>query len=267
MDVTVNGTTHAVGVDGDEPAIGLIRDRLGLTGTKAACGAGVCGACTVLVDGTPVVSCLLPCAALDGRAVTTVEGLDHPVQRAFAAHDALQCGYCTPGFVVEAAAFVDRWRAEHGDTVPDRAAVAAALAGHLCRCGAYRAIHDAVAAACTGAHDADHADHADRRARPPREEALAKVTGAARYTTDVHHDGGLEGVIVRSTAPHAVIGAVTGPPGVPLADLLPPDRVVRYVGQPIAAVAAATHREARAAAAATRVEYHRRPAVPDTAAA
>ncbi len=131
--LTVNGEPDDVATEPDGTAVELVRDELGLTGTKLVCGAGVCGACTVLVDGTPMVSCLLPSSALDGKAVTTVEGLrgEHPVQRAFAAHDGLQCGYCTPGFVVEAAAFVDRWRAEHGDTAPSRQVIADAMSGHL----------------------------------------------------------------------------------------------------------------------------------------
>jgi xanthine dehydrogenase YagR molybdenum-binding subunit len=201
-----------------------------------------------------------------GRAVTTVEGLggSHPVQRAFAAHDALQCGYCTPGFVVAAAAFVDRWRVEHGENAepPARAVIADALAGHLCRCGAYGSIYAAVAAACTGAHDEDG------QTGPPRVEAMAKITGSARYTTDVRLDGQLDGVIVRSTKAHAVVRAVTVPDaGTTTVDLLPDDRTVRYVGRPIAAVAAPTLAAAREAAAKVVVEYQELPAVLDAAVA
>ncbi|MFA1540590.1 molybdopterin-dependent oxidoreductase [Actinomadura monticuli] len=248
MEFTVNGKAVDVGVGQDETAAGVLRDRVGLTGTKVACGTGVCGACTVLVDGRTAASCLVPAGAVAGREVTTVEGLggDHPVQRAFAEHDALQCGYCTPGFVVEAAAFVDRWRAEHGTAEPSRAQIAEALAGHLCRCGAYAGIYAAVAAACAGKHD-------EGTVTPVRVEALSKITGAARYTTDIVLDGQLEAVIVRSPHPHAKVDAVRYDG--PLADLLPVDRVVRYVGQPIAAVAAPTKAEALAAAARVEVDY------------
>src|SRR5258707_13027350 len=101
--------------DPDALLIEVVRDALDLTGTKLVCGAGVCGACTVLVDGAPVVSCLMPARAAAGKSVTTVEGISagklHPVQKAFMAHDALQCGFFTPGFIVEAPAFPDRWRA------------------------------------------------------------------------------------------------------------------------------------------------------------
>ncbi|RNL86481.1 molybdopterin-dependent oxidoreductase [Halostreptopolyspora alba] len=258
MDIVVNDTATEVSTDPDTTAVEVVREDLALTGTKLSCGTGVCGACTVLVDGSPTASCLLPATALEGRTVTTVEGLggSHPAQRAFAAHDALQCGYCTPGFVVEAAAFVDRWRAEHGDVAPDRAAIADAMAGHLCRCGAYEGIYAAVAAACRGEHDTEP-EHA-----PPRAEAMSKVTGEATYTTDVHPDGCQFGVIVRSTAAHARVRAVDGG-GSPLVDLLPDDRTVRYVGQPVAAVVAPTRAKALAAAEAVTVDYETLPAVLD----
>ncbi|MDQ3733085.1 MAG: molybdopterin-dependent oxidoreductase [Actinomycetota bacterium] len=258
MDVTVNGSIHTFDLSDADTAVTVLRDTLGLTGTKLVCGSGVCGACTVQVDGKPMVSCLLPGAALEGRSVTTVEGLSgrHPIQRAMAAHDGLQCGYCSPGFVTEGAAFVDQWRAEHGDVAPDRDTIADALAGHLCRCGAYAGIYAAVAAACTGAHDDD-----GTVGLSPRVEALDKLTGKARYTTDVRLDGQLEGVIIRSTRAHAVIGAVKASEGTTLVELLPADRTVRYVGQPIAAVAAASLAEARSVADQVLVEYDGRPAV------
>src|SRR5690348_9863245 len=101
MKITVNGLPTTVEAGPDDAAVDVLRDGLGLTGAKAACRTGVCGACTVMVDGVPQASCLLPSAALEEREITTAEGLDHPVQRALAVHDGLQCGYCTPGFAVE----------------------------------------------------------------------------------------------------------------------------------------------------------------------
>jgi xanthine dehydrogenase YagR molybdenum-binding subunit len=284
MDLKINGSAASADAGPDDTLVEVLRDGLGLTGTKLVCGTGVCGACTVLVDGTPAVSCLTPPTAVAGREVTTVEGLGgdsgaHPVQRAFAAHDALQCGYCTPGFVVEAAAFVDRWRAEHGDVAPDRARIAAALAGHLCRCGAYEGIYAAVAAACAGEHDAaEPADAAGAAGSPARVEAMDKITGRARYTTDIRLDGRLEGVIVRSTRAHARVEAVRGPGtgrtgdgdgdgDVTMIELLPEDRTVRYVGEPIAAVAAGTRAKALAAAARVEVTYTPLPEVLTVAAA
>ncbi|MFD6952708.1 xanthine dehydrogenase [Nocardiopsis sp. TSRI0078] len=271
MNVRLNGSSSPTPDSPGTTAAEHIRDRLGLTGTKIACGTGVCGACTVLVDGAPTASCLLPAERLAGSSVTTVEGLggDHPVQRAFAAHDALQCGYCTPGFVVEASAFADAWRAEHGDVRPDRERIADALSGHLCRCGAYEGIFAAVAAACAGEFDTEP----DRD--PPRADALDKVTGRARFSGDLAPEGTWEGVIVRSAHAHARVRSVhpggarseTMPQpadGRPVfTDLLGEERLVRYVGQPIAAVAAPTAALARAAAEAVRVDYDPLPAVLD----
>jgi len=99
--MTINGESRPLPGDVDAMLIDVIRDQLGLTGTKLVCGSGVCGACTVLLDGSPVASCLLPAQAAAGKTLTTVEGIGgvklHPTQKAFMAHDALQCGFCTPG--------------------------------------------------------------------------------------------------------------------------------------------------------------------------
>ena len=195
--MTINGQLAPLPDDPDALLVDVVRDALDLTGTKLVCGAGVCGACTVLVDGAPVVSCLMPARAAANKSVTTVEGIGaaklHPVQKAFMAHDALQCGFCTPGFIVEAAAFHDSWRAAKGTATPSREEIGAALSGHLCRCGAYDGIFRAVADACAGRFDGDDI-------LPPRIEARDKVTGSAKYTVDIRHDGQLEGVILRSHA-------------------------------------------------------------------
>lgn len=260
--MTINGKPASLPDDPDALLVDVIRDALDLTGTKLVCGAGVCGACTVLVDGEPVVSCLMPARSAASKSVTTVEGIGaaklHPVQKAFMAHDALQCGFCTPGFIVEAAAFHDRWRAAKGTAVPSREEIGAALSGHLCRCGAYDGIFRAVADACAGRFDG-----AD--IQPPRMEARDKVTGSAKYTVDIHHDGQLEGVILRSPFAHARIGTLhlapaRAIPGVRAAiSLLGDDRIVRYVGEPIAAVAATDRKTALAAIAAIRLGSERLP--------
>ncbi|MGW7436769.1 molybdopterin-dependent oxidoreductase [Streptomyces sp. NPDC054849] len=261
MEFEVNGARRAVDVDDDPAAVEVVRDRLGLTGTKLVCAGGVCGACTIQVDGEPRVSCLTPAVVLAGRRVTTVEGLSgHPVARAFAGEDALQCGYCTPGFVVEAAAFFERWRADHGRTRPGREPIADALAGHLCRCGAYEGIFSAVAAACAG--DYDTAPTGGEAQAVPRAEAPEKVDGSARYTTDLRPEGLLEGVIIRSPHAHAHVRSLEAG-DLPLVPLLPPDGVVRYVGQPVAAVAAPDRASARAAAARVTVDYEVLPAALD----
>jgi len=254
---TVNGRSAPLPDDPDGLLIDVIRDQVGLTGTKLACGSGVCGACTVQLDGEPVVSCLCPAKAAAGKRLTTIEGIGgeklHPVQKAFMAHDALQCGFCTPGFIVEAAAFHDRWRAAKATATPSRDEIAAALSGHLCRCGAYEGIYRAVGEACAGRFDG---------AEPlaPRMEARDKVTGLARYTVDIRHDGQLEGVILRSSVAHAKISnldlararALAGVAAV--ISLLPDDSMVRFVGAPIAAVAANDRRTAREALAAITFE-------------
>jgi xanthine dehydrogenase YagR molybdenum-binding subunit len=243
LTTTVNDVPRTVEVEGTESTVDVLRDGLGLTGTKLVCGSGVCGACTVLVDGEPVLGCLTPATRLRDSAVTTVEGVAdgdelHPVQRAFAHHDGLQCGYCTPGFVVDAVDFHDRWRAENGTTDPGREAIAEALAGHLCRCGSYEGVYRAVAAACRGEHDAGVGT-------VERVDAPAKVTGAAVYTTDVVLPGMLHAVIRRSDVAAGLVGPITFPDGVVGVELLADDRRVRWAGQPIAAVAAESLAEAR----------------------
>ncbi|WFU31757.1 molybdopterin-dependent oxidoreductase [Bradyrhizobium brasilense] len=260
---TVNGRVESLPDDPDALLIDIVRDQLKLTGTKLVCGAGVCGACTVLVDGAPVASCLMPAHAAAGKSVTTVEAIGasglHPVQKAFMAHDALQCGFCTPGFIVEATAFCDHWRATRGTAVPSREEIGAALSGHLCRCGAYDGIFRAVADACAGRFDGDHVT-------APRIEARDKVTGAAKYTVDIHHDGQLEGLILRSREAHARIATLDlaparALPGVTAVSLLGDDHIVRYVGEPIAAVAARDRKTALAALAAIKLTSERLPAV------
>ena len=254
----VNGRTIDLPDDDESLLLDFLRDRLGLTGAKLVCGAGVCGACTVLIDGAAVVSCLTPAKAVAGKSITTVEGIGspelHPVQRAFMAQDALQCGFCTPGFIVEAKAFYDEWRAARGATAPSREEIGAAFSGHLCRCGAYDNIYRAVADACAGAYD---------RASPeaPRIEARDKVTGAAVYTHDIRREGQLEGVILRSPHARARVAALDltpaqKMPGVKAAvSLLGADGTLTFVGDAVAAVAAIDRATAERAVAAITVQY------------
>ena len=138
----VNGERHALDVEDDRRLLDVLRDDLGLLGTKLACGEGACGACAVLLDGRPVASCVLLAAAAEGHEVTTIEGIGRdgptPLQKAFVAEDALQCGFCTPGQVVTATALLA------ATPSPSRAEVRAAMAGNLCRCGAYPKIERAI---------------------------------------------------------------------------------------------------------------------------
>jgi aerobic-type carbon monoxide dehydrogenase small subunit (CoxS/CutS family) len=139
LDLRVNGGAYAV-----EAAVGrslatVLRDDLGLMGTKVACNEGHCGACTVQLDGVPVLSCITLVHTVGDREVTTIEGLrDHPLVEAFVKADALQCGFCTPGQIVSAAALVE------SNPDPSRDEIQHAMAGNLCRCGTYPRIEEAI---------------------------------------------------------------------------------------------------------------------------
>jgi aerobic-type carbon monoxide dehydrogenase small subunit (CoxS/CutS family) len=134
----VNGDEHVVEVPFDASLASVLRDRIGLTGTKVACNEGHCGACTVQLDGVPVLSCITLAHTVDGE-VTTIEGLrDHPLVAAFARADAVQCGFCTPGQVVSAAALVE------ANPMPTRDDIRHHMAGNLCRCGTYPKIEEAI---------------------------------------------------------------------------------------------------------------------------
>jgi xanthine dehydrogenase YagT iron-sulfur-binding subunit len=137
--INVNGHEYEVhGAVGTTLAEAL-RDQLSLTGTKVACGEGHCGACTVLVDGVPTLSCITLVHSVRGAKVTTIEGLrDHPMVRSFVRSDALQCGFCTPGQIVSAVALVD------AKVAPSTEEIRHAMAGNLCRCGAYPKIEEAI---------------------------------------------------------------------------------------------------------------------------
>jgi xanthine dehydrogenase YagT iron-sulfur-binding subunit len=139
----VNGDAHVVVVDSRVTLLDALRDALRLTGTKKGCDQGACGACTVLVDGKRVLSCLMLAAQCEDREVTTIEGLagdgaPHPVQQAFLRHDAFQCGYCTPGQIMSAVALLAEGRAGSDADITEF------MSGNLCRCGAYPNIRAAI---------------------------------------------------------------------------------------------------------------------------
>jgi isoquinoline 1-oxidoreductase alpha subunit len=146
--LTVNGQRHEVDVPPDTPLLWVIRDVLGLTGTKYGCGIAACGACTVHVGGEAVRSCVTALSEVAAE-VTTIEGLDpqgnHPVQRAWRDLSVPQCGFCQPGQIMQAAAFLAATRN------PDDRQISEAMSGNICRCGCYQRIHAAVRAASTGA--------------------------------------------------------------------------------------------------------------------
>ena len=143
----VNGKRRKAKVSPDTPLLWVLRDHLGLTGTKYGCGEGECGACSVLIDGRPEFACQVSSGSVAGKKITTIEGIPsgHPVKRAWIAEEVSQCGYCQPGQVVRAVALLER------ESSPDDAAIDRAMAPVLCRCGTYPRIRKAIRRAAGGA--------------------------------------------------------------------------------------------------------------------
>ncbi len=292
--LVVNGDTHTLAVAPSVTLLTVLRDRLGLTGTKRGCDLGDCGSCTVIMDGEPVKSCLVLAVAADGSDIETIEGLAsngalHPLQRSFVARGAIQCGYCTPGMVMSAKALIDR------TPDPSGAEIKRALGGNLCRCAGYTRIIDAVQ------HWRDHQGDTepdllasdedttrDTVGRSlPRTDAPAKVTGRAIFTEDLRLPNMLYGRILTSPHAHALVksidisaaaalpgvkAVITGrdvsdvPYGVSPArydqHVLAKDKV-RFAGDPVAAVAAVDEATADRAVALITVEYEPLPVVLD----
>jgi CO/xanthine dehydrogenase Mo-binding subunit/aerobic-type carbon monoxide dehydrogenase small subunit (CoxS/CutS family) len=284
--LSVNGAEVCVPLRDGSSLLDVLREDLGLTGTKAGCLEGECGACAVRVDGILVDACLYPAAKAADAAVTTIEGLAggdnglHPIQEAFIQAGAVQCGICIPGMVMAVAGLLEQ------NGAPTRAEAQAWLGGNLCRCTGYSKILDAV----------DLAARFLREGRvPPRRgggvgrpaarvDAEAKVRGTALYGDDPSPPGCLHLRIVRSPHAHADVLAVDGAPARALPGVVAVltaadvpgqnaygilvedqpvfcDRVVRYVGDAVAAVVAETPAAAEAGAHAVRVEYRVRPAL------
>lgn len=147
--LTVNGQQYELDVSSNRRLIDVLRDELALTGTKEGCGIGVCGACTVLTGGRTISACLTLAVMADGQSVTTIEGLEqdgeaHPLQQAFVAAGAVQCGFCTPGQIVAAKALLDEFPHPTDDEIGDR------MMGNLCRCTGYYKIIDAIRTVADG---------------------------------------------------------------------------------------------------------------------
>ncbi|RMG43924.1 MAG: 4-hydroxybenzoyl-CoA reductase subunit alpha [Acidobacteria bacterium] len=298
VSLTVNGQPHTLAVKPNTTLQQLLREELGLTGTKDGCGMGDCGACTVLMNGDPVASCLVLAADAEGSEVVTIEGLSrggdlHPLQKAFVKHGALQCGFCTPGMIMAAKALIDR------NPDPSEEEIREALAGNLCRCGTYERIIRAVRDWRSFAKEPLDTAPLDDRERDqerdlevvsrgvPRYDAPDKVTGRAKYTADLRLPGMLYGKILGSPIPHGLIkridtsrarelpGVVDVITGADVPDVtygvsparydehvLAKDRV-RYVGDEVAAVAAVDEETAERALELIEVEYEELPAVFD----
>jgi len=221
--LTINGEAHTVAVDTTDTLLDVLRDKLRLTGTKKGCNVGDCGACTVLVNGEPQNSCLLLACQMEGKTVTTIEGLArhgelNPLQRAFVNEGGIQCGYCTPGMVLSASALLSR------NPHPDDDEIKEALAGNLCRCTGYTGIMRSVrrcanyradgscaargATAGTSAGDGratDSRKFASVGVSIPRVDAVDKVTGRAQYTADIYLPNMVYGKILGSPIAHGRI--------------------------------------------------------------
>jgi len=278
ISLTVNNTAHTLSIESGEKLSTILRQRLGLTGTKIGCGEGRCGTCTVLIDGQPKRSCLFPAERADGKAVLTIEGLAeviqeklqlHPLQEAFLAYGTVQCGFCIPGQIMAAYALLQE------DTDPSPATVRRTLKRNLCRCGSYPAIEQAVLAAAKTLRTGEplvlpelpiskHQKTVIGR-RHLRPDAIEKVTGEAIFTDDIQLEGMLYAKVRRAGVPHAILTkldaseaeALPGVAAVLTADDIPgvhnhgvviqdwPVLVnvgeqIRYVGDAIAIVAAET---------------------------
>lgn len=143
IELNVNGSVHKIEIDEDMRLVDVLRDKLGLLGTKEGCGEGECGACTVIMDGETVASCLVMAFQAEGKEILTIEGLSkgekiHPIQQAFLDEGAVQCGFCIPGMVLSAKALLDK------KSSPDRSEIKEAISGNLCRCTGYNKIVNAV---------------------------------------------------------------------------------------------------------------------------
>ncbi len=287
LSFTLNGEPLTLDVDESLTLLRLLRDQLGLMGTKVGCEIGVCGACSVLVDDRLVRACRTPVREVAGRAVVTVEGLQgadgglSDLQRNFIRFGAVQCGYCTPGMLMAAEALLRR------SLHPTREEIRLALRGNLCRCTGYQQIIDAIEVT---ARERRTGQAPVPPPGPVLLDGVAKVTGQARFVGDIVLPRMLYARVLRSPLPHArlaeldvtpalavpgVVAAITagdfveqGRFGWPVADayVLVPDKA-RMVGDPIAAVAATSRAAAEAGVRAIHVRYEPLPVVADIDAA
>jgi xanthine dehydrogenase molybdenum-binding subunit len=299
IQLTVNKKEYTLEAIPGETLSSLLRNRLHLTGTKIGCGEAECGACTVLVDGEPVISCVYPAERTNGREVVTIEGLAerveeqirlHPLQEAFILHGAVQCGFCIPGQIMTAYAFLKQ------NPDPTKEQIQFALKDTLCRCAGYPSIMNAILAAAEALRTGEpvkkpkvaesiHTHKAVGRVNL-RPDAVEKVTGEAIFTDDLQFEGMLYASIRRAMVPHAIlkrldISRAKKMPGVLsilTAEDIPGERThglvvfdwpvmvgigerIRYIGDALAIVAAQTQSEALAAAEIIEVEFDLQPVI------
>jgi xanthine dehydrogenase molybdenum-binding subunit len=296
MELEVNGETKGVVAGPGEMLSDVLRNQLGLTGTKISCGEAECGTCTVLIDGQPVLSCVHPALKAVGRSVKTIEGLSengklHPLQEAFVTHGAVQCGFCIPGQIMTAAALLER------NPDPSEVEIRNALKDTLCRCAGYPTIIRSIQAAANSAQTGAPISRPDLPtsndtevigqlvARP---DAVMKVDGSAKFTDDYSFPRILHGATLRAKIPHAVLRKLDisaareldGVQAVLTADDIPGEinhglvvkdwpalvsigEKVRYVGDAVAIVAADTSETAQQALELIEARYEELPVVSD----
>jgi 4-hydroxybenzoyl-CoA reductase subunit alpha len=295
--INVNGTEQELAVSPATTLLDLLRDQLNLTGTKRGCELGDCGACTILMDGKAVNSCLVLAVEAEGKNIITIESLAsgeelHPIQRAFVEKGAIQCGYCTPGMILRTKSFLD----ENPD--PDTEEIKEALTGNLCRCTGYSKIFEAVETAVDylNGKEPEKIEYQPQKSamnlsvvgkRLPKIDAPDKATGRALYTDDITLPNMIYGKLLLSPVPHAKIKSINTKkakslPGVKLIlkgedvtdisygtspprydeNVLAKDRV-RYVGDVVAAIAAVDEETCYRAIKLIEVEYEELPAVYD----
>jgi len=290
INLNVNGVVKDILVSEDTLLLDALRDHLGLTGAKRGCGKGECGACTVLIDNAPVMSCIYPAIKAEGRAIITIEGIGdehtalHPIQKQFIEKGAVQCGFCTPGLILSSKALLDR------TAQPDEKEIRMAISGNLCRCTGYIKVVEAIGAA---ARELRGQVVGDDRQEPEtgsigrsvtRLDGLPKVTGKAVFTDDMSLPNMLFAGVLRSPYPSALIRSidcaeVLSHPGVKAVltakDIPGSNRFgiilkdqpylaeekVRFVGEPIAVVAAETRELVREGLNGIHVNYAELPAV------
>jgi len=220
----VNGVEHRIQAGLDTKLAEVLRNELGLTGTKIGCSDGQCGSCVVLVDGRAVRSCVYPAQRVDGKEILTIEGLAatwgdpealHPLQRAFIDHGAVQCGFCTPGLLMAAAGLWNKM--VQSLAIPDDNEIKKALGRNACRCTGYASILRSVRSAIHEYETGEPLPPIDIETMGPlavigrsypRPDAVAKVTGRARFTDDYRFPGMLHGATLRAGHPHARILAI-----------------------------------------------------------
>ena len=296
--LTVNGVYHKIAYEPGEMLVDILRDRLGLTGTKVGCGEGICGSCTVILNGEKVLSCKYPAERAQDGEVLTIEGLSaeavendglHPLQEAFVEYGAIQCGFCTPGQIMTAYQFLQ----EEPDPSPEQ--IRRAMRGALCRCGSYPSIEKAILAAAEAMRTGEAIAPLDLAGVQDegvigniqiRPDAVDKATGEAIYSDDLTFEGMLHGRVKRAGIPHAIlksldVEAARQLPGV-IAVLTAKDipgkkrhglfvddwpilvgvgERVRYMGDALALVAAESREIATEAIELIRAEFDPRPIV------